>query len=96
VDYIARTLIDLLANGLTPEQALAKGHVSTAIRGKVQLEKDTPAAGLADALRAKGHVVEVVPMPSGLGFLMRQANGWIGAADPRRDGVAVGYGIAVK
>jgi gamma-glutamyltranspeptidase / glutathione hydrolase len=96
VDYIARTLIDLLANGLAPEQALAKGHVSTAIRGKVQLEKDTPTAGLADALRAKGHVVEIVPMPSGLGFLMRQANGWIGAADPRRDGVAVGYGVAVK
>ncbi len=90
VDYIAQTLVEMLANGRTPSEALAKGHVSTAIRGKVQLEKDTPVASLAEALRAKGHVVDVVAMPSGLGFLFRQGDGWIGAADPRRDGVAVG------
>jgi gamma-glutamyltranspeptidase / glutathione hydrolase len=90
VDYIAQTLVEMLANGRTPSEALVKGHVSTAIRGKVQLEKDTPVAALAEALRAKGHVVDVVTMPSGLGFLLRQGDGWIGAADPRRDGVAVG------
>jgi gamma-glutamyltranspeptidase / glutathione hydrolase len=90
VDYIAQSLVEILANGLTPAQALARGHVSTAIRGKVQLEKNTSSGALADSLRAKGHVVEVVPMVSGLGFLLRQEKGWIGAADPRRDGVAVG------
>jgi gamma-glutamyltranspeptidase / glutathione hydrolase len=90
VDYISQTLVEILANGRTPSEALAKGHVSTAIRGKIQLEKDTPVAALADALRAKGHVVEVVPLPSGLGFLVRQGSGWVGAADPRRDGVAIG------
>jgi gamma-glutamyltranspeptidase / glutathione hydrolase len=90
VDYIAQSLVEILANGLSPAQALARGHVSTAMRGKVQLEKNTSAAALAESLRAKGHVVEVVPMVSGLGFLLRQENGWIGAADPRRDGVAVG------
>jgi gamma-glutamyltranspeptidase / glutathione hydrolase len=90
VDYIAQTLVEMLANGRTPSEALAQGHVSTAIRGKVQLEKDKPVAGLAEGLRAKGHVVEVVAMPSGLGFLLRHGDGWIGAADPRRDGIAVG------
>lgn len=90
VDYISASLIEMLANGRTPAQALARGHVSTAIRGKLQLEKDTSAASQAEALRAKGHDVDVVPMISGLGFLMRQGEGWIGAADPRRDGVSAG------
>jgi gamma-glutamyltranspeptidase/glutathione hydrolase len=42
-------------------------------------------------LAAKGHDVEIVPMTSGLGFLLRRDAGWIGAADPRRDGVALGW-----
>ncbi len=90
VDYIAQALVEMLANGRTPAQALARGHVSTAITGKLQLEAGTPAAAQADALRAKGHSVDVVPLPSGLGFLQRRGDGWIGAADPRRDGVARG------
>ncbi len=90
VDYIASSLVEMLANGRTPAEALARGHVSTAIRGKVQLEKGTPAALQAAALSAMGHDVDVVPMISGLGFLMRRDGGWIGAADPRRDGVAEG------
>ncbi len=91
VDYITRSLIEMLVNQRTPAQALASGNVSAAVAGKVQLEKDTPVASLAAALTAKGHTVEVLPMTSGQGFLMRKGNGWIGAADPRRDGTAMGY-----
>jgi gamma-glutamyltranspeptidase/glutathione hydrolase len=58
---------------------------------RLQLEKGTAAADMAEALKAKGHQVEVVPMNSGMGFLKRSGNGWIGAADPRRDGVAWGF-----
>ena len=90
VDYISQSLVEMLANGRTPAQALARGHVSSAIRGKVQLEAKTSAATLAPALSAKGHDTALVPLPSGLGFLMRSGDGWIGAADPRRDGVAQG------
>ncbi len=90
VDYVSQALVEMLANHRTPAEALARGHVSTAIRGKLQLERGTPMAAHADALRAKGHDVDVVPMPSGLGFLLRRGGGWIGAADPRRDGVAEG------
>lgn len=90
VDYVASSLIEMLANDRTPAQALARGHVTTATPGKLGLEKGTPAAALATALAAKGHQVEVVPLVSGLGFLKRTPQGWIGAADPRRDGVALG------
>lgn len=90
VDYIASSLVEMLANGRTPREAIAQGHVTTAVAGKVQLEKGTAAESLAPALAAKGHTVEAVPLVSGLGFLKRTPAGWIGAADPRRDGVAMG------
>jgi gamma-glutamyltranspeptidase/glutathione hydrolase len=91
VDYLAASLIEMLANGRTPAEALARGHVSTNTPGQVRLEASTAAAGLAPALAAKGHAVEVKPMVSGLAFLLRKGEGWLGAADPRRDGVAEGW-----
>jgi gamma-glutamyltranspeptidase/glutathione hydrolase len=91
VDYVAANLVRMLANELSPFEALAQGHISTAIPNRVQLEKGTSAAQLAEALQAKGQKVEVVPMNSGMGFLKRNGNGWIGSADPRRDGVAWGF-----
>ena len=91
VDYIAQSLIEMLARDATPAQALARGHVSTAVAGSVQLERGSTAARLAPALTALGHKVEVTEMTSGLGFIKRVApQAWIGAADPRRDGVALG------
>jgi gamma-glutamyltranspeptidase/glutathione hydrolase len=91
VDYVAANLIRMLAAEQSPITALSQGHISTAIPQRVQLEKGTAAAQLADALQAKGHKVEVVPMNSGMGFLKRSGNGWAGAADPRRDGAAWGF-----
>lgn len=91
VDYIARALVEMLANDLTPQQALTAGHVSTANPGKLRLESGTSREKMASALRALGHDVEVLPMKSGLAFLKRTPQGWLGAADPRRDGVAEGY-----
>ncbi|MDQ2928431.1 MAG: gamma-glutamyltransferase [Pseudomonadota bacterium] len=86
VDYVTMSLIEMLAAGQTPAEALAHGHVSTAVVGTVQLEQGTTAALLAPALQAQGHHVIVTKMKSGLAFLKRVAGAWIGAADPRRDG----------
>jgi len=91
VDYVSANLVRMLANQLSPFDALAQGHISTAVPNRLQLEKGTSAALLADALQAKGQKVEVVTMNSGMGFLKRTRDGWIGAADPRRDGVAWGF-----
>lgn len=55
----------MLANKRTPSEALARGHVSTAIRGKLQLESGTTAAAQAADLSSKGHEVDIVPMVSG-------------------------------
>jgi gamma-glutamyltranspeptidase / glutathione hydrolase len=51
VDYIAASLIEMLANRRTPAEALARGHVSTAAQGRLRLEWGTPAEKLAP-----GHV----------------------------------------
>jgi gamma-glutamyltranspeptidase/glutathione hydrolase len=90
VDYVATALIELLANGRTPLEALSRGHMTTASRGRIELEQGTRAADLASALRAKGHEVAIVPLRSGAGFIRHDAGGWTGAADPRRDGTAAG------
>jgi gamma-glutamyltranspeptidase/glutathione hydrolase len=88
VDYVAESLIEMLAAGRTPAEAISRGHVSTAVEGTVQLEKGSDAAALAAPLRAMGHRVTVTEMKSGLAFLKRDGANWIGAADPRRDGRA--------
>ena len=90
VDYIARALVELLWMDHHPAQALAGGHVTTALAPRIQLEAGTPRAALAGPLRAMGHEVVVEPTVSGAAFLRRVPGGWIGAADPRRDGVALG------
>ncbi|MBX3649927.1 MAG: gamma-glutamyltransferase family protein [Burkholderiales bacterium] len=90
--YIATSLIEMLANGRTPAQALARGHVSGfAPMNRVRVEQGTAAEKLLPALAEKGHEVEVRSLLSGQGFLLRREAGWLGASDPRRDGVAEGW-----
>jgi len=86
VDYVAESLIDMLAQGRSPAEALARGHVSTAVAHTVQVERGTAATRLAEPLEARGHAVSITGMKSGLVFLKRGPAGWGGAADPRRDG----------
>ena len=90
VDYIARALLEQLWLARTPAQALAGGQVTTALAPRIQLEAGTPRAALAAPLRALGHDVVVESTRSGAGFIQRVPGGWLGAADPRRDGVALG------
>ena len=90
VDYIATALVDMLWLGRSPAQALADGHVTTALAPSIQLEAGTARADLAAPLRALGHTVQIEPTVSGAGFIRRAPGGWLGASDPRRDGVALG------
>jgi len=91
VDYVAQNLIQMLANGLSPGESESRGHISTAVAGALQLEQGTEAERLAAALKEKGHGVVAARLPSGMAFVARSGGGWIGAADPRRDGNAQGY-----
>ena len=90
VDYVAASLIDMLANGRTPEQAVARPHVTTATPGRVQWESGRGLELMAASLGTLGHEVEPASLPSGQAYIRRTAQGWMGASDPRRDGLALG------
>jgi gamma-glutamyltranspeptidase/glutathione hydrolase len=45
---------------------------------------------LVPGLTARGHQVTRIDMTSGLAVIERTPSGWIGGADPRREGRAMG------
>ena len=58
--------------------------------GYRMLEAGTAAIKFAPKLRALGHEVRVLDHTSGLHAIVRTPHGWIGGADPRREGVVRG------
>ncbi len=51
---------------------------------------------LVMGLRQRGEQVSVADQSSGLSALWRSGGGWIGGADPRREGAVMGDGAQVK
>ncbi|MEM7270513.1 MAG: gamma-glutamyltransferase [Pseudomonadota bacterium] len=89
IGYVATTLIALIDWGLSPAEAVAMGHVA-ASGGRVDLEEGTEAALLEANIRAFGLEPRVRNMNSGISLMVIDENGLRGAADPRREGVALG------
>jgi gamma-glutamyltranspeptidase/glutathione hydrolase len=89
-DTMAMALIDTLAMGETPHNALAFGHFHAANPDHIVLEAGSDAEALRPALEVLGHRVEQETTDSGNSLLLRAGSGWRGAADPRRDGSVVG------
>ena len=83
-------MIALLDWGLDAQAALSlPRHVNR--NGATELEEGTALERLAPALEALGHEVRIKPLVSGLHAVRRVAGGLEGGADPRREGVALGY-----
>jgi gamma-glutamyltranspeptidase/glutathione hydrolase len=89
INYVAKTLIGVIDWGLDPQAAIALPNVGSR-NGPTELEAGTPAVALAPKLRALGHEVEVLDHTSGIQAIVRTKRGWIGGADPRREGVVKG------
>lgn len=88
-NYVSQTLVGLVDWGLTPAQAVAQPHVGSR-NGATELEAGSSAETARLFLEALGHPVQVGDMTSGLGLIQRVPGGWLGAADPRREGVVLG------
>ena len=89
IDSVAETILAVLAWHQNVREAIEQPRIGGE-NGAQELERDTPAAGLADGLRALGHVPKVTAMNAGVQAIAITPGGLEGWADPRRDGVALG------
>jgi len=88
-NYVAEVLALSIGQGRSLEQALATPHWGSR-NGAAELERGTAAEVLGPGLELLGESVRVIDMPSGLHGIERVGDRWVGAADPRREGVAIG------
>jgi gamma-glutamyltranspeptidase/glutathione hydrolase len=92
IGYVAQALVDVLDGGVDAQTAIARPHVFA--RGDVvELEEGCGdqvwAEAARGALEGAGHTVRGAELNSGLHALQRVEDGWLGAVDPRREGLAV-------
>ena len=89
-EYVAQSLVAMLAFDLNAAEAAALPHVSQRNRGSVAVEPHI-APAIREGLAERGHEVEEREMISGLHIILIQGDGTLqGGADPRREGLAVG------
>ena len=89
INYVAKTLVAIIDWDLDPQAAIALPNFGSR-NGPTELERNTPVAALEPKLRALGASVWVNDQTSGLQVIQRTKDGWIGGADPRREGVVRG------
>ena len=90
ISYVGETFVGMLDGGLDPARAVALPHFIEP-NGPLLLEKDTPLSALASSLATMGYDVRPATVEmSGLHIIERVKGGYLGAADPRREGVALG------
>ena len=85
INDVAKTLIAVVDWRLDPQSAVALPNFGSR-NGPTDLERGTAVANLAPKLRALGSDVRLIDDPSGLQAVVRTASGWVGGADPRREG----------
>lgn len=99
IQFVVKTLVAMLDWGLNPQQAVsmidfgATNSVTTNVGGEhpaVDARDNGDHDELVRRLRELGHQVSVAPQSSGASALARDGGGWIGGADPRREGAVLG------
>lgn len=89
INYVAKTLLAIIDWKLDPQAAVALPNFGSR-NGPTELELGTPIVDLAPKLRALGADVVAIEMTSGAQAIVRTRDGWIGGADPRREGIVMG------
>lgn len=96
IGYTAQTVVNHIDYGLDPQLSVATPHYQNR-NGSTDIEQPIPgitvdydATALADALRARGHNVNIVSLTSGLGVIHVTPDLLLGGADLRRDGTVGG------
>ncbi|MFE3194050.1 gamma-glutamyltransferase family protein [Nocardia sp. NPDC059240] len=99
IQFVVKTLVGLLDWGMDPQQAVSMIDFGAANTPTTYVGGEHPVVNAADngdhdplvqQLRQDGDQVSVAPQSSGLSALLRDGDGWIGGADPRREGAVLG------
>ena len=97
ISFVLKSLVGTLDWGLSPAQVVALPNFGSR-NGPTELESERSSPELITWLEARGHQVMVRPQTSGVHLLFadptRSGAPWLGAADPRREGMAVGGGAS--
>ncbi len=88
-NYVAKVIVGVLDWGLDAQAAVELPNFGST-NGPTFIERGSAYESLAGALEARGHVLNLARMTSGVHLIQRTPGGWRGAADPRREGVARG------
>jgi gamma-glutamyltranspeptidase/glutathione hydrolase len=90
IDYVSQTLVAMLDGGMSPAEAIALPRQLN-LNGPTRLERSPANEALAAQLTAMGHTVTLAGGEgSGLHGIRKVPGGYVGGADPRRDGVVIG------
>lgn len=99
IQYVVKSLIAMLDWGLDPQQAASLVAFGAGNSPTTNIGGENPAIDTRDngdhdalirALRQMGHQISLAPLISGTSTIARATDGWIGGADPRREGVVLG------
>ena len=90
IGYVAKTIIAALDWDMDIQAAVDLPHFINRNGAATDLERGTAIIALKSSLEAAGHKVRTRPMTSGLHAIRVRGGQLMGAADPRREGVALG------
>ncbi len=90
IGHVAQSIVAMLDWNLSPTEALALPRIGVVGTTALELEAGTAAASLAPMLEARGQRPDPRVIESGLTAIRITPEGLFGAADPRREGVALG------
>jgi len=99
IQFVVKTVVGLLDWGLDPQQAVSMVDFGAANTPKTNVGGEHPNVDTSDngdhdplvrGLRHLGHDVNLDDQSSGLSAITRTESGWIGGADPRREGLVMG------
>ncbi|HYZ69652.1 MAG TPA: gamma-glutamyltransferase family protein [Mycobacterium sp.] len=99
IQFVVKTVVGMVDWGLDPQQAVSAVDFGAANTPKTNVGGEHPNIDVTDngdhdplvqGLRELGHQVDLADQSSGLSAIRRDQAGWIGGADPRREGVVMG------
>jgi len=88
INYVTKSVLGLIDWSLDPSEVAELPHYMN--RGNyTELEKNTVLENLETELESLGHPIKIQNKRSGLHIALKKDNGYIGAADPRREGLVI-------